>query len=122
MTIDNALQERIFRFMSAVNKIRGNEKPMTVGITGSSGFIGSSLIPFLTTGGHRVIRFIRQPSSRDDNCNQQNVKSIEWDPSLAYVDASSLNDKIGNNLDAVVNLAGRKYIWKMDKGKEKEDL
>jgi uncharacterized protein (TIGR01777 family) len=104
---------------AAVNKIRGNDKPMTVGITGSSGFIGSSLIPFLTTGGHRVIRFIRQPSSRDDNCNQQNVKSIEWDPSSACVDTSSLNDKIGNNLDAVVNLAGENIFGRWTKEKKK---
>jgi hypothetical protein len=41
---------------SIANKIRGNERPMTIGITGSSGFLGSSLIPFLTTGGHRVVR------------------------------------------------------------------
>jgi nucleoside-diphosphate-sugar epimerase len=36
---------------------------MTIAVTGSSGFIGSSLIPFLTTGGHRVVRLIRSPSS-----------------------------------------------------------
>jgi uncharacterized protein len=36
-------------------------RPMTIGITGSSGFLGSSLIPFLTTGGHRVVRLVRHP-------------------------------------------------------------
>jgi uncharacterized protein len=45
---------------STANKIRGNDRPMTIGITGSSRFLGSSLIPFLTRGGHRVIRFIRR--------------------------------------------------------------
>ena len=43
---------------------------MTIAITGSSGFIGSSLLPFLTTGGHRVIRLIRGPlptDHHDDN-------------------------------------------------------
>jgi hypothetical protein len=30
------------RFHAAVKKIRGNDTPMTIAITGSSGFIGSS--------------------------------------------------------------------------------
>lgn len=34
--------------------------PMTVAITGSSGFIGSELAAFLSTGGHRVIRLVRR--------------------------------------------------------------
>ncbi|MFL6347556.1 MAG: TIGR01777 family protein, partial [Nitrososphaeraceae archaeon] len=49
------------RIHTAVNKIRGNDRPMTIAITGSSGFIGSSLIPFLTTGGHRIVRLMRRP-------------------------------------------------------------
>ncbi len=36
---------------ATANKIRGIDRPMTIGITGSSGFIGSSLIPFITTRG-----------------------------------------------------------------------
>lgn len=92
---------------STVNEIRGNDRPITMGITGSSRYLGSSLIPFLTTWGHRVIRFIirRSASHNDDNgSNQQNVKFIQWDPSSDCVDAFSLNDKIDNshNMDAVV--------------------
>jgi hypothetical protein len=37
------------RTHAAVNKIRRNDRSMTIVITGSSGFISSSLIPFLTT-------------------------------------------------------------------------
>ena len=73
---------------ATANKIRGNDRPMTIGITGSSGFIGSSLIPFITTGGHRVIRFIRHPVSDGSN-NFKNVKSIQWNPSSSV----SLNDE-----------------------------
>jgi uncharacterized protein len=66
------------RFHAAVNKIRGNDTPMTIAITGSSGFIGSSLIPFLTTGGHRVVQLIRSPLSPDnDRPSLENVKSIQ---------------------------------------------
>ncbi|HEY7228021.1 MAG TPA: TIGR01777 family oxidoreductase [Nitrososphaeraceae archaeon] len=106
---------------SAVNKIRGNDGPMTIAITGSSGFIGSSLIPFLTTGGHRVIRLIRDPKSPDCDGNNKDLKNImfiQWNPSSAYADVSSLN---GNNynIDAVVNLAGENIFGKWTNEKKR---
>ena len=96
---------------ATANKIRGNDRPMTIGITGSSGFIGSSLIPFITTGGHRVIRFIRHPVSDGSN-NFKNVKSIQWNPSSSV----SLNDE---NIDAVVNLSGENIFGRWTKKKKK---
>ncbi|MFL6404083.1 MAG: NAD-dependent epimerase/dehydratase family protein [Nitrososphaeraceae archaeon] len=116
MTIDTVSLERIH---TAVNKIRGNDRPMTIAITGSSGFIGSSLIPFLTTGGHRIVRLMRRPTSPNDdnNCNLKNVKSIQWNPSSTYSDLSSLNDN--KNIDAVVNLAGENIFGRWTKEKKK---
>jgi uncharacterized protein len=107
------------RVHAAVNKIRGNDRPMTIAITGSSGFIGSSLIPFLTTGGHRIVRLMRRPTSPNDdnNCNLKNVKSIQWNPSSTYADLSSLNDN--KNIDAVVNLAGENIFGRWTKEKKK---
>jgi uncharacterized protein (TIGR01777 family) len=84
---------------------------MTIGITGSSGFLGSSLIPFLTTGGHRVVRFLRHPVGDDDNF--KNVKSIQWNPSSS---SASLNDE---NIDAVVNLAGETIFGRWTRKKKK---
>jgi uncharacterized protein len=105
------------RVHSIANKIRGNDRPMTIGITGSSGFVGSSLIPFLTTGGHRVVQFIRHPvSDGNDNFNFKNVKSIQWNPSSS----ASLNDQINNeNIDAVVNLVGENIFGRWTKEKKK---
>src|SRR5262245_27239688 len=43
---------------------------MTIAVTGSRGLIGSELVPFLTTGGHTVIRLVTRsatPSYYDDN-------------------------------------------------------
>ncbi|MFL6401441.1 MAG: TIGR01777 family oxidoreductase, partial [Nitrososphaeraceae archaeon] len=106
------------RVHAAVNKIRGNDRPMTIAITGSSGFIGSSLIPFLTTGCHRVVRLIRSSSSPDHNDRSlNNVKSIQWNPSSAYAYASSLDDK--ENIYAVVNLAGENIFGRWTKEKKK---
>jgi len=96
---------------ATANKIRGNDRPMTIGIMGSSGFIGSSLIPFITTGGHRVIRFIRHPVSDGSN-NFKNVKSIQWNPSSSM----SLNDE---NIYAVVNLSGENIFGRWTKKKKK---
>jgi uncharacterized protein (TIGR01777 family) len=106
------------RVHTIANKIRGNDRPMTIGITGSSGFLGSSLIPFLTTGGHRVIRFIRHPTSDDDNLDLKNVKSIQWNPSSSYTDISSLSDN-NHQMDAVVNLAGENIFGRWTKEKKK---
>jgi uncharacterized protein len=99
------------RVHSNANKIRGDERPMTIGITGSSGFLGSSLIPFLTTGGHRVVRFLRHPVGDDDNF--KNVKSIKWNPSSS---SASLNDE---NIDAVVNLAGETIFGRWTRKRKK---
>lgn len=66
---------------------------MNVLVTGSTGLVGSALIPFLTTGGHRVQRLVRGAASGNDE--------IVWDPNSGEVDAHKLE-----GLDAVVHLAG----------------
>ena len=66
-------------------------RPLTVAVTGSSGLIGSALCAFLTTGGHRVIRLVRQPPRRADERH--------WQPDRP--DPRALE-----GVDAVVHLAG----------------
>ncbi len=71
-----------------------NSGPMTILISGGSGLIGASLIPYLTTGGHRVVRLVRrQPRLGQDE--------IFWDPSAGRLDAKRLGD-----IDAVIHLSG----------------
>ncbi len=36
-------------------------KPMKIVISGASGMIGTTLAPFLTTGGHQVMKLVRRP-------------------------------------------------------------
>ncbi len=67
---------------------------MNVLLTGSSGLVGSSLHPFLTSGGHRVIRLVRDPAAAG-------AEAVVWDPSGGRLDAGRLE-----GLDAVVHLAG----------------
>lgn len=65
---------------------------MRIAITGSTGLVGSALVPFLTTGGHQVQRIVRGKPS-DGEC--------QWDPNAGTIDAASLE-----GVDAVVHLAG----------------
>ncbi|MBU2488009.1 MAG: TIGR01777 family oxidoreductase [Proteobacteria bacterium] len=68
--------------------------PLTVAITGASGLLGRSLIPFLTTGGHRVVSLVRRAP-------QPGGGEIFWDPARGELDPASLA-----GVDAVVHLAG----------------
>lgn len=65
---------------------------MRVAITGSSGLVGSTLVPLLTTGGHSVTRLVRRDAGQGE---------VLWNPQAERFDASPLE-----GIDAVVHLAG----------------
>jgi hypothetical protein len=65
---------------------------MRVAISGSSGLVGSTLVPLLTTGGHSVTRLVRQDARQGE---------VLWNPQAERFDASPLD-----GVDAVVHLAG----------------
>lgn len=69
--------------------------PMTIAVTGSTGFIGSSLCPFLSTGGHRVVQLVRRRPGDEPRYAEER----SWDP---HDPAPDLLDGI----DAVIHLAG----------------
>jgi uncharacterized protein len=77
--------------LSAHGKARAES--MRIVITGSSGLIGSSLAPFLTTGGHTVTRVVRR--------DRAGAPAVRWDPVLGTIDQEGLEGH-----DAVVHLAG----------------
>ena len=67
---------------------------MDVVISGSSGLIGTALIPALTEAGHRPIRLVRRaPKAGSDE--------IRWQPDKNEIDAASLE-----GVGGVVHLAG----------------
>jgi hypothetical protein len=70
---------------------------MRVGITGSSGFIGSALVAALHERGDEVVRFVRPGAQFQDSV-------IRWDPVRGLVDDDDL--RRAGSLDAVVHLAG----------------
>jgi len=69
-----------------------------VGVTGSSGFIGTALVTALRQRGDEVVRFVRPGATTSD------ALVIRWDPSQGQIDESDLRGVGG--FDAVVNLAG----------------
>lgn len=67
---------------------------MKVLLSGSSGLVGSALVPFLTDAGHQVIRLVRSQPRLEG-------AEIRWDPEAGDIDAAGLK-----GLDAAVHLAG----------------
>ena len=67
-----------------------NGKPLDIAITGGSGLVGSGLMPYLTTAGHKVENIVRGRPKKGQ---------LSWDISKGTI--SSLEGK-----DAVVHLAG----------------
>ena len=67
---------------------------MKVLISGSTGLIGSALIPVLTEAGHDVVRLVRSTPKPDGS-------EVHWDPESERIDTAGLE-----GMDAVVHLAG----------------
>lgn len=66
---------------------------MHIGITGSSGMVGTTLVTHLEAGGHRVTRLLRGSA--------EHGRSPSWDPGAGWIEAGAFE-----GCDAVVHLAG----------------
>jgi len=93
--------DRLFRFRHrrlrtdlARHAVYAGRPRLTVAITGASGLIGQNLQHFLTSGGHRVIRLVR-------DSRQAGEDAVYWNPAAGEIDRDALA-----RADAVVHLAG----------------
>src|SRR5204863_319183 len=68
--------------------------PMKILVAGSSGLVGSALLPHLVSQGHHAVRLVRGRPARGD-------AEVAWDPDAGSIDSARLH-----GIDAVVNLAG----------------
>jgi uncharacterized protein (TIGR01777 family) len=66
---------------------------MRILVTGSSGLVGSALVPSLTAAGHQVERLVRKANA--------GAGEVRWNPDAGQIDRERLED-----LDAVFHLAG----------------
>jgi uncharacterized protein len=67
--------------------------PRTVVVSGSTGLVGSALVPVLEQAGHRVVRLVRHPA--------RGQSEIRWNPSARLFDS-----RLISSVDVIVNLAG----------------
>lgn len=67
---------------------------MKILVTGSTGLVGSALVPHLARGGHNVSRLVRSKKGLAK-------AEVGWDPAAGTIDAAGLE-----GFDAVVHLAG----------------
>jgi len=81
----------------ALHNLRQGGVAMKILVTGSSGLIGSSLIPLLTSGGHSVTRLLRSHASS----RAVGTAEIIWNPDESHVPSFGLE-----GFDAVIHLAG----------------
>lgn len=87
-----AWRHRVTRF--DLERVAARRTPrLAIGVTGASGSIGRELCAFLSTQGHRVVRFVRGRAAGADE--------VAWDPARGTLDPEHLR-----GLDAVVHLAG----------------
>jgi hypothetical protein len=98
--------ERLFAFRHAVTAADlarharvADRGALRIAVTGSTGLIGSALVPFLTTGGHEVHRLVR--GGRPPRPGDPASGAIPWDPEREVLDAARLD-----GFDAVIHLAG----------------
>ena len=87
--------------------IKQNKTQLKIIVSGSSGFVGSSLVVFLKNLGHEVIQLVRK-EKKDVNKDIKKANHIIWDPKLGYIDSNLLE-----GADAVINLSGENVhgIW-----------
>lgn len=67
---------------------------MRILVSGSTGLVGSALVPVLSEAGHDVVPLVRQETTEGEN-------AVRWDPAAGTIDRAVLN-----GLDAAVHLAG----------------
>lgn len=82
---------------------------MRVVISGSSGLIGTALVPHLRSAGHEVVRLVRRAPQAPDERG--------WDPPSGRIDDDALD-----GADAVINLSGAGIADKRWSGARKQEL
>ncbi|HWP94036.1 MAG TPA: TIGR01777 family oxidoreductase [Thermodesulfobacteriota bacterium] len=84
---------------------------MRILVTGSTGLVGSALVPFLTKSGHGVTRLTR---SKNFSGGKIGESVAYWNPNAKNIDSAALEGH-----EAVVHLAGENVagIWTQEKKK-----
>lgn len=79
---------------------------MKILVSGTTGLIGSALIPYLEAAGYTVVKLVRV-------CADLRANEIAWDPARGVI-----NPPLLEGLDAVVHLAGESIMGRWTKTKK----
>jgi uncharacterized protein (TIGR01777 family) len=106
-----AYRHRVTRDDVTAHHRYGRNRTLRVAISGSTGLIGSALVPYLRAGGHEVIRMVRSESDK-----KKYDEAILWDYDRGRIEADKLE-----GLDAVIHLAGENVVaFKWSEAKKME--
>jgi uncharacterized protein (TIGR01777 family) len=82
--------------------------PLRILVSGASGLVGKHLIPFLTVGGHTVIRLVRRAPKSGE---------AFWDPATNAIDLGGVGE-----IDAVIHLSGESVSKRWTEARKAEIL
>jgi len=97
----------------AMHQAYSDQPRQTIAVTGSSGLVGSGLVPLLTSGGHRVRRLVRNGQTQE----MPGAENALWDIEKGALDPATLR-----GVDAVVHLAGENIGGKRWTAAQKERI
>ena len=83
----------------AQSKYKG--KPLDIAVTGGSGLVGSELIPYLTTAGHKVESVVRRRPRKDEigwNIENGTISSLEGKDAVVHLAGESINKPIAGKI------------------------
>jgi uncharacterized protein len=110
-------RHRITRMDLETHQMYKNSQIKNIIISGSRGFIGTALIPFLTAGGYNITRILRDRSAVSSTSEYDIAKKMY----LNLSDSPSLSDSpisdIDGKFDVIINLNGENIfgIWSKSK-------
>ena len=106
-------RHRILQNDLKLSDLSRENKGKRILITGSTGLIGSALIPLLETAGeHKISRLIRPSSKYSDSGNSSNLRV--WDPETGIVARNNLE-----GFDTIIHLSGESIGGRWSKLKKK---
>ncbi len=78
-----------------------NGKPLDIAITGGSGVIGSELIPYLTTAGHKVENIVRGRPRKGElgwNIQRNTISSLEGKDAVVHLAGEPINKPLAGKI------------------------
>tara|TARA_B100001123_G_scaffold52212_1_gene54427 strand:- start:400 stop:1881 length:1482 start_codon:yes stop_codon:yes gene_type:complete len=76
-------------------------KPLEIAVTGGSGLIGSELIPYLTTAGHKVQKIVRCRPKKGEltwNIDEGTISNLEGKDAIVHLAGEPINKPLGGKI------------------------